>query len=153
MFSYKRLNIPLFLFFYMTMYGAKPLKILFVVGHFPAPSQGFILNIITGLIDRGHKVTIFSLNKDPLIDVHPDIKKYNLLKVVTYKTFPKKLPCCDIVFCQFGYHGKMLASRRHLFKWLKQRKMVTCFRGSDTTSYVQQHPRIYKNLFSKGDLF
>lgn len=153
MLLYKKLNITFFLFFYITAYAAKPLKILFVVGHFPAPSQTFILNMITGLIDQGHKVTVFSFHKEALVDVHPNIKKYKLLKHVIYEMLPKKLPRCDIVFCQFGYLGKMLASRQYLSHWLKKRKMVTCFRGSDTTSYVQQHPHVYNTLFSKGDLF
>src|SRR5258708_28624688 len=103
MILYKKLSMILFLFLWVNLYGAKPLKILFIVSHFPAPSQIFILNIITGLIDQGHKVTIFSFNKDSLIDIHPNIEKYKLLKHVTYKIFPKKLPQCDIVFCQFGY--------------------------------------------------
>ena len=64
MLLYKKLSMILFLFLWTTLYGAKPLKILFIVGHFPAPSQIFILNIITGLIDRGHKVTIFSFHQD-----------------------------------------------------------------------------------------
>jgi len=37
-----------------------PLNILFVVSYFPSSSQIFILNIITGLIDKGHNVSIFS---------------------------------------------------------------------------------------------
>ena len=55
----------------------RPLNILFVVGHFPSPSQIFILNIITGLIDQGHNVSIFSFQKDKYTAVHPNIIKYN----------------------------------------------------------------------------
>ena len=34
------------------------MKIAFIVGKFPVLSQTFILNQITGLIDRGHEVDI-----------------------------------------------------------------------------------------------
>lgn len=150
---HKKWSITFLLFVGVNVYSATRLHILFIVGHFPAPSQIFILNMITGLIDRGHKVSIFSFHKDALTDLHPNIKKYDLLEHITYKTFPKKLPKCDIVFCQFGYIGKMIAAQQRLSQWLKKRKLVVCFRGSDTTSYVQQNPTIYRQLFYKGDFF
>ena len=37
-----------------------PLNILFIVGYFPCRSQIFILNIMTALIDKGHKVSILA---------------------------------------------------------------------------------------------
>lgn len=36
------------------------MQIAFIVGHFPRLSETFILNQVTGLIDRGHQVDIFS---------------------------------------------------------------------------------------------
>lgn len=143
--------------FFMLMYimssGARPLNILFVVGHFPAPSQTFILNIITGLIDRGHNVSIFSFHKDSLVDMHPHIEKYNLLKHVTYTKFPENLSKCDIVFCQFGYLGQKIFQMRHISKWLKKRKVVVCLRGSDLSAHIQHDPIRYQQLFKKAHLF
>ncbi len=40
--------------------GEKNMKIAFIVGGFPSISETFILNQITGLIDRGHDVEIFA---------------------------------------------------------------------------------------------
>lgn len=131
----------------------RPLKILFVVGHFPSASQIFILNMITGLIDRGHDVSIFSFNNDSeLIDIHPHIRKYNLLDRVIYEKFPENLPDCDIVFCQFGYVGKKIIAMKPLETWLKNRKVVVCFRGADITKRIQADPTIYNQLFKSVDL-
>ena len=129
------------------------MDILFVVGHFPAPSQTFILNIITGLIDKGHNISIFSFNKDNLLHAHPNIEKYKLLNRVTYKKFPAKLPHYDIVFCQFGYMAQKIFQMKHLREWLRQRKVVVCFRGSDITVYLQKDPKMYKRTFRRGNLF
>jgi colanic acid/amylovoran biosynthesis glycosyltransferase len=153
MFLYK-ICVVLFIFLFHTIsYSAQPLHVLFVVGHFPSPSQIFILNIMTGLIDRGHKVSIFSFTKDPYINMHPNIKKYGLLKHITYKNFPAKLPKCDIVFCQFGYLGQKIFEMPQLSEWLKQRKVAVCFRGSDLTAHIQQNPSRYKRVLKRAHLF
>ncbi len=39
------------------------MKIAFIVNDFPLLSETFILNQITGLIDRGHHVDIFATGK------------------------------------------------------------------------------------------
>jgi colanic acid/amylovoran biosynthesis glycosyltransferase len=131
----------------------RPLKILFIVGHFPAASQIFILNLMTGLIDLGHDVSICALHKDMSLPIHPNIEKYKLMNRVKYTALSSKLPKCDIVFCQFGYLGKLLLIRQVRFaKSLKKRKLVVCFRGSDTSSYVQKDPKAYRQLFGRADL-
>ncbi len=132
---------------------SQPLNILFVVGHFPAPSQIFILNIMTGLIDRGHNVFIFSVYKDKYENIHPNIKKYRLLDRVFYEKFPFDLPECDVVFCQFGYLGNRIMRMKNSEKWLKKRKLVVCFRGADITSHLEKEQAMYKKLFVQGDLF
>jgi colanic acid/amylovoran biosynthesis glycosyltransferase len=59
------------------------MKIAFVVDRFPALSETFVLNQITGLIDRGHDVEIFS--RGPRDEaVHPDIRDYNLIERTHY---------------------------------------------------------------------
>ena len=132
---------------------SRPLNILFVVGHFPAPSQIFILNIMTGLIDKGHNVLIYSVYKDEYENIHPNIKKYGLLDRVFYGKFPFDLSECDIVFCQFGYLGTKIIKMKNSEKWLKKRKVVVCFRGADITSYLQKDQDMYTTLFVQGDLF
>lgn len=62
------------------------MKIAFLVWRFPVLSEAFILNQITGLIDRGHEVHIHALNGPPenLSKVHPVVEKYNLLERTYY---------------------------------------------------------------------
>jgi colanic acid/amylovoran biosynthesis glycosyltransferase len=154
--SYKRVILGLVIFFYTAHAAAdrlRPLNILFIVDYFPSRSQTFILNIITGLIDHGHNVSIFSFHKDSSVDMHPNIEKYKLLERVIYGQFPEQLPQCDIVFCQFGYLGKRIVKIPPLKEWLNDKKVVVCFRGSDLTAHIKDDPTMYKKLFKKGDLF
>lgn len=62
------------------------LKIAFIVGRFPLLSEAFILNQITGLIDRGHEVYIYALGGLPLdtSKVHPNVEKYRLIERTYY---------------------------------------------------------------------
>jgi colanic acid/amylovoran biosynthesis glycosyltransferase len=139
----------------MGMFEQRPLNILFVVAYFPAPSQMHILNMMTGLMDQGHNVSIFSLRRnEDLLYLHPDIEKYNLLDRVIYETFPEELPECDIVFCQSATWGKKIIEMEVLAEWLKNKKVVVCLRGSDITgNVIKNDPHIYDQLFLKADLF
>jgi colanic acid/amylovoran biosynthesis glycosyltransferase len=61
------------------------MSIAFIVWGFPILSETFILNQITGLIDRGHNVDIYALDgRSASTKVHPDVHKYNLLQRTTY---------------------------------------------------------------------
>jgi hypothetical protein len=120
----------------------RPLTILFIVGHFPSPSQTFILNQMTGLIERGHNVLIYSFQYHFNASWHPDIIKYGLLDRLMYNIFTGDLPECDIIFCQFGYLGKKIIESPRLEKWLKGKKIVTCLRGADTTSRLKKNPHL-----------
>jgi colanic acid/amylovoran biosynthesis glycosyltransferase len=131
----------------------RPLNILFVVGHFPSPSQTFILNIITGLIDLGHNVSIFAFRKDIYNFVHPNVEKYDLFNHITYQQFPKNIPNYDIVFCQFGYTAKKIFKMKSLATWLKKRKMAVCFRGFDLSASINENRDFYRKIFKKGHLF
>ncbi|MBI4309660.1 MAG: glycosyltransferase [Candidatus Omnitrophica bacterium] len=57
---------------------------VFVVDAFPTVSETFILNQITGLIDLGHEVLIFSAARPDERDFHDDIRAYDLLKKTYY---------------------------------------------------------------------
>jgi len=63
------------------------MKIALIVPEFPSLSQTFVLNQITGLIDRGHQVEIFAERADNQVKIHGDISKYKLLQKTYY------LPC------------------------------------------------------------
>jgi len=143
----------LFLSIFLYTINARPLHILFVVGYFPVSSETFILNQITSLIDKGHTVSIFSFKKGEETYRDPLIEKYRLLDRTWYEEFPHHLSDVDIVFCQFGYHGRKIVDMPELSEWLCNKKIVTCFRGSDITVFAQKKVDIYKELFERGDLF
>lgn len=65
------------------------MKILFIVGQFPLLSETFILNQITGLIDRGHEVQIYATQRAEG-EWHDDVDKYDLSKRTFFcKEIPK----------------------------------------------------------------
>ena len=64
------------------------MKIAFIVSRFPSLSETFVLNQITGLIDRGHEVEIFASQRPDLSKVHADVQKYNLLAKTCFLDVP-----------------------------------------------------------------
>ncbi|MBD0336289.1 MAG: glycosyltransferase [Cyanobacteria bacterium Co-bin13] len=60
------------------------MKIAFIVGQFPVLSETFILNQITGLLERGHEVDIYADQPGDAKKVHPDVEKYALLERTYY---------------------------------------------------------------------
>ncbi|GAB4385733.1 MAG: colanic acid biosynthesis glycosyltransferase WcaL [Elainellaceae cyanobacterium] len=60
------------------------MKIAFIVGQFPVLSETFILNQITGLIDRGHEVDIYADRAGDLLKLHEDVVTYKLLDRTYY---------------------------------------------------------------------
>ena len=61
------------------------LRILFVVEHFPCLSETFVLNQITGLLDRGHQVEIYPLGLPSEGPIHSDVERYELMSHVWQK--------------------------------------------------------------------
>jgi colanic acid/amylovoran biosynthesis glycosyltransferase len=55
------------------------MKIAFLVNRFPTVTETFILNQITGLIDRGHEVDIFAPQLGDEREAHPQVQAYKLL--------------------------------------------------------------------------
>ncbi|AKG24002.1 glycosyltransferase [Calothrix sp. 336/3] len=60
------------------------MKIAFIVGHFPVLSETFIINQITGLIERGHEVHIYGYQPQEVTKFHPDVEKYHLIARTHY---------------------------------------------------------------------
>jgi len=60
------------------------MRIAFLVGTFPNLSETFILNQITGLLDRGHEVDIYATKKGETSEIHPEVKSYDLFKRTYY---------------------------------------------------------------------
>ncbi len=60
------------------------MKVAFVIGKFPSLSETFILNQITGLLDRGHEVDIYA-DRPANQCMHEDIARYRLLDRTSYR--------------------------------------------------------------------
>jgi colanic acid/amylovoran biosynthesis glycosyltransferase len=56
------------------------MNIAFIVDEFPSLSQTFVLNQITGLLDRGHQVDVFTRELKSGEQQHPDVARYQLLE-------------------------------------------------------------------------
>lgn len=64
------------------------MRVAVVVAYFPSVSQTFVLNQITGLLDRGHEVDIFAVAPEPgegSSAEHPEVGAYRLLERVHYE--------------------------------------------------------------------
>lgn len=62
-----------------------PVRIAVVVTSFPSVSQTFVLNQITGLIDRGHEVDVYaSASEEGGGAEHDDVRDYRLAERVRY---------------------------------------------------------------------
>ncbi|NDL62333.1 glycosyltransferase [Acerihabitans arboris] len=60
------------------------MKVTFFLAHFPLPSQTFVLNQITALIDIGHDVEILSIWPGNFKNKHEKFIKYNLKEKTHY---------------------------------------------------------------------
>jgi colanic acid/amylovoran biosynthesis glycosyltransferase len=60
------------------------MRVLMVVVDFPALSETFVLDQITGLIDRGFEVDILAAGARKESEVHADVEAYGLLERVRY---------------------------------------------------------------------
>ena len=66
------------------------MRIAFFLNSFPETSETFILNQITGLIDRGHSVDIYAFKHNKSAISHSKIHQYNLLeKTRFFDTIPR----------------------------------------------------------------
>jgi len=65
------------------------MRVVFIVGLFPALSATFILNQVTGLLDAGFDVRVFAGKNPKESKVHPDFLKYRLIERVRYFSIPR----------------------------------------------------------------
>lgn len=101
---------------------AESLRIAIFVHEFPALSETFVLNQVTGLLDLGHEVTIFAIGprRDPL--VHPDVLSYGLHERLHYRDMPasrveRLLKMPGIVFRWPPGHRKSLLKSLNLSRY------------------------------------
>ncbi len=60
------------------------MKVAFVVGQFPTLSETFVLNQVTGLLDRGVDVDIYASKQPVQTTMHADVERYRLIERTTY---------------------------------------------------------------------
>ncbi|MEX2451061.1 MAG: glycosyltransferase [Rhodospirillales bacterium] len=110
-----------------------PLKIAVFAYEFPALSETFVLNQITGLIDQGHDVMIFAERPRGEPQVHVEVARYDLDQRTRYLRMPKNLflrviagaglvlrliwrcPCQVLRALNVWRHGRVASSLRLLF--------------------------------------
>jgi colanic acid/amylovoran biosynthesis glycosyltransferase len=80
----------------------EPLRIAFFIDVFPRISNTFVLNQITGLIDRGHEVEIFARSVRPFDDAHEQVRRYELDRKLRHLPIPGNIA------------GRLLTAARHL---------------------------------------
>jgi colanic acid/amylovoran biosynthesis glycosyltransferase len=101
------------------------MKIAFFVNSFPNFVETFILNQITGLLDRGHEVDIYALKKGKTEKTHSKVKEYRLLQNVyyldNYKIPQKKLvrinKAVDFTLRNFSKEPKAIFKAINIFKY------------------------------------
>lgn len=102
------------------------MKIAFIIGEFPILSETFILNQITGLLERGHEVDIYAYIPKNSSKIHPDVDKYNLLERTYYyasmpnNRFLRVLKILSLLFAN-GYKAPPVLLRSlNVFNYQKQ---------------------------------
>lgn len=68
--------------------NARSLRVLFVVGQFPALSETFVLDQITGLLDRGFDVHVLGIRPPPAAPRHAAVELYGLAQRTLYYATP-----------------------------------------------------------------
>ena len=92
----------------------KPQRVAFFLYEFPALSETFVLNQITGLIDLGHDVTILAERRGADAFEHPDFARYRLRERTKYLAMPVSRPArlAGVPFALAGseHRGALLRS-------------------------------------------
>jgi len=102
------------------------MKVAFMVYFFPALSETFILNQITGLIDRGHEVDILAHRSGDTSTVHSDVIEYKLLDRTYYEVsvpntlFRRFLKAIRLVIFNFHKNPFVILRSLNVFKYKRE---------------------------------
>ncbi len=135
--------------FGLISFNAKALDILFLVSKFPYRNQMYIINQITGLIDRGHTVYVLYQQKtnEP---ISLTLRNYEQKYTIFYGQLPENKKSFDIVLCQ-------MAELDTWYQKLKQcglkGKTVVFGRGGDMSTLTRQNPHRYDCFFNETDIW
>jgi len=139
----------LLLIFCCITFSKQRLNILMDLPSFPKIHDICMLNQITGLLGKGHRVIIKALKLGDTKNLQKDVIKYQLLsKTIIGNDFPKNLNDYDIVVFQLG-HKAVNIKKTHNFKG----KVVICLRGYDITGFIKDNLHAYDEFFNTCDLF
>lgn len=134
--------------FILLSHEKQQMNVLMVVSAFPKIHDICMLNQMTGLIDRGHSVSIYAPKLGDTLHVQEDVTKYNLLSHTIIGELPDNLDDYDVVVFQLGHKATNI-KQTHNYKG----KVVVCLRGYDITGFVKSNPHAYDDLFESVDLF
>ncbi|MFH1196288.1 MAG: glycoside hydrolase family 99-like domain-containing protein [bacterium] len=144
-------------------------KIVIIQGGFPSVSATFILDQITGLIDRGFEIENWATYNTGTNIIHDDIEKYDLLSKTKYvappnenfKADPKKwlqiffqknnIKDLDDVGAFHVHYGVNFNIFEPLFR-LSNKFVLVSFHGYDASRYfMQKGDNCYAYLFERAD--
>jgi colanic acid/amylovoran biosynthesis glycosyltransferase len=127
------------------------MRIAVVVGAFPTVSETFVLDQVTGLIDRGHEVRIFAARSGRPAAIHDEIISYRLMDLVRHSAWlPEYHPhrllvalplVAKALFRRQGNGARLLSAARFGFRSapLELLSDAAAFRGSDSFDVVLCH--------------
>jgi colanic acid/amylovoran biosynthesis glycosyltransferase len=101
------------------------MKIAFMLYSFPTLSGTFILNQITGLIERGHHVDIYAFKPGDTKEEHEHVEKYDLLDRTYYwpvlpsNAISRHIKAVELLFSEFRRHPKFVLQFFGTLKYLK----------------------------------
>ncbi len=143
-------------------------KLTIIQSGFPSLSATFIIDQMTGLIDRGVNIENWATYDPKLSSIHPSILSYDLLSKTRYlKIVPRDsvddskwveefLKTNQIVLNEVGtihvHYGSNFVDLEPLFKILSNH-IVVSFHGHDASRYFKQHgDNCYKYLFERANI-
>ncbi|MBU1127282.1 glycosyltransferase [Patescibacteria group bacterium] len=97
------------------------MKIGFLLTEFPSLSETFILNQITGLIDKEEEVFVFSKRPGNFKKLQPEIEKYNLLEKTYFANIPENK--AFLLFKFLAFSPKVLFKNPKLFNTFKLKEI------------------------------
>lgn len=103
------------------------MRIAFILSLFPRLSETFILNQITGLIDRGHEIDIYAYGSSIDSQLHSDIINYDLLERTYYfgNLMPKNklsrlMKALYLITKNFSKNHRPILKSLNIFKFGKE---------------------------------
>ena len=155
-----------------TVFKNKP-KALIIQGGFPSVSATFILDQITGLIDRGFEIENWSTYKIDTNIIHDDIIKYDLLNKTRYISQPPEQLKLDVyqwmkLFYSINnlpenyidkfdfihvHYGSNFYWFEPIFKTYLDKFVLVSFHGYDASRFIKQKGnQCYNYLFQRTNL-